>query len=57
MRRFLFFSLIKKVTLLLKVKVVVRRMNYSSEDMRKSLHIQPEQGLIPLLARLNVVFL
>lgn len=53
-----FFPLIKKVTLLLKVKVVVRQMNYlcPSEDMRKGLHIQPKQGLIPLLVHLNAVF-
>lgn len=39
-------------------KIVVKQMNYScpSEDMRKGLHIQPEQGLIPLLVHLNAVF-
>lgn len=53
-----FFSLIKKVILLLKVEVVVRQINYSCprEDIRKGLHIQPKQGLIPLLVHLNAVF-
>lgn len=53
-----YFPLIKKVTLLLKVKAVVRQMNYlcPSEDMRKGLHIQHKQGLIPLLVHLNAVF-